>query len=213
MSENPVASPMPRPSDGIREDRAAGRAGFWRCMLFILVAKALLEAFFFVGVVRQYGEEDLFVSLAMPSREPGGTYWDNISRFKNVHDWGKWTGDPSDMYAFRIAALYPNRMFTAVFGSSETSVMLWSAITGIGSVLLVGLIGRALAGDVIEVATTALLDEIVDFFPGQKRRLLAAGRRRGAADARGGRGAGRWRGGARAGRHRQCLAIIRYATC
>jgi hypothetical protein len=153
---------MPRPSDGIREDRAAGRAGFWRCMLFILVAKALLEAFFFVGVVRQYGEEDLFVSLAMPSREPGGTYWDNISRFKNVHDWGKWTGDPSDMYAFRIAALYPNRMFTAVFGSSETSVMLWSAITGIGSVLLVGLIGRALAGG----ATGLLSAAIIALIPG-----------------------------------------------
>jgi hypothetical protein len=33
--------------------------------------------------------------------------------------------------------------------------------------------GRALAGDVIGAATTALLEDIVDFFPGQKRRLLA----------------------------------------
>ena len=33
--------------------------------------------------------------------------------------------------------------------------------------------GRALAGDVIASATTALLEDIVDFFPAPKRRLLA----------------------------------------
>ena len=33
--------------------------------------------------------------------------------------------------------------------------------------------GRALAGDVIAVATSALLEELVDFFPAPKRALLA----------------------------------------
>ena len=32
--------------------------------------------------------------------------------------------------------------------------------------------GRALAGDAIDAATTALLEELVDFFPAPKRRLL-----------------------------------------
>ena len=35
--------------------------------------------------------------------------------------------------------------------------------------------GRSMAGDAIEHATTALLDDLVDFFPGQRRRLLAKG--------------------------------------
>ena len=33
--------------------------------------------------------------------------------------------------------------------------------------------GRAMAGDAIDHATTALLEELVDFFPGPKRRVLA----------------------------------------
>ncbi|MCK4603006.1 MAG: hypothetical protein KAU28_11100 [Phycisphaerae bacterium] len=33
--------------------------------------------------------------------------------------------------------------------------------------------GRAMAGDAIDHATAALLEELVDFFPSQKRRLLA----------------------------------------
>jgi len=32
--------------------------------------------------------------------------------------------------------------------------------------------GRAMAGDAIEAATTAFLEELADFFPGQKRQLL-----------------------------------------
>ena len=32
--------------------------------------------------------------------------------------------------------------------------------------------GRAMAGDAIEIATTALLDEIIDFFPETKRRVF-----------------------------------------
>ncbi len=34
-------------------------------------------------------------------------------------------------------------------------------------------LGRAMAGDAIDHATTALLEELVDFFPGPKRRVLA----------------------------------------
>ena len=41
--------------------------------------------------------------------------------------------------------------------------------------------GRAMAGDAIELAATALLDEIIDFFPGAKRKvfrkILGASRR------------------------------------
>ncbi len=33
--------------------------------------------------------------------------------------------------------------------------------------------GRAMAGDAIDHATTALLEELVDFFPGPKRRVLS----------------------------------------
>jgi len=33
--------------------------------------------------------------------------------------------------------------------------------------------GRAMAGDVLDMATTALLEELVDFFPSGKRRLLS----------------------------------------
>lgn len=129
-----------------REPRGGGRAGFWRYLGLILIAKVLLEMFFFVGVARQYGEEDIFVSLALPAREPGKTYWDSIAHFKPVSNWAEWTGDPTDMYPFRIAALYPNLIFTKVFGASESSLVLWSALTGIGVVLLVALIGRSLAG-------------------------------------------------------------------
>lgn len=113
-------------------------------MAVILVAKVLLEVFFFVGVVRQYGEEDIFVSLALPSKEPGQTYWGSIAKFRNVPGWAESTGDPSDMYPFRIAALYPNVFFMRAFGASESSLALWCVLTGVGSVLLVGLIGRSL---------------------------------------------------------------------
>ena len=114
-------------------------------MAVILVAKVLLEVFFFVGVARQYGEEDIFVSLALSPKDPGQSYWHTISKYRDVPDFAKWQGDPTDMYPFRIAALYPNLFFTKVLGASETSLMLWSALTGIGAVLLVGLIGRSLA--------------------------------------------------------------------
>src|SRR5208283_1762794 len=131
--------PLPDPPTG-------RRARFWRYLLLIIAAKVFLELFFYVGVVRQYGEEDLFVSLALPPIEPGATYWNSIAHFRDVSDWAKWTGDPTDMYAFRIAALYPNQIFMKMFGACETSLMLWSAVTGIGAVLLVALIGRSLAG-------------------------------------------------------------------
>jgi hypothetical protein len=125
---------------------AGRRAVFWRYLAFILAAKVVLEMFCFVGIVRQYGEEDIFVSLALPSQEPGRTYWDSIAHFKPVTNWAEWKGDPSDMYPFRIAALYPNQYFMQAFGASEYSLSLWSAITGIGAVLLVSLIGRSLGG-------------------------------------------------------------------
>ena len=96
--------PLPDPPTG-------RRARFWRYLLLIIAAKVFLELFFYVGVVRQYGEEDLFVSLALPPIEPGATYWNSIAHFRDVSDWAKWTGDPTDMYAFRIAALYPNQIF------------------------------------------------------------------------------------------------------
>lgn len=120
------------------------RAVFWRYLAVILIAKVLLEVFFFVGVVGQYGEEDTFVSLALPPKDPGQTYWSSIAKFRNVPGWAESTGDPTDMYPFRIAALYPNLLFMQAFGASESSLMLWSALTGIGAVLLVGLIGRSL---------------------------------------------------------------------
>ncbi len=123
---------------------AARRAAFWRYLAIILVAKVFLEMIFFVGVARQYGEEDIFVSLAMPAKETGQNYWDSIARFRNIPDLSHWRGDPTDMYPFRIAALYPNILFMRTFGASESSLMVWSAITGIGAVLLVGLIGRSL---------------------------------------------------------------------
>jgi 4-amino-4-deoxy-L-arabinose transferase-like glycosyltransferase len=126
-------------------------------MAIILIAKVLLEVFSFVGVARQYGEEDIFVSLALPSKEQGRTYWDSIAAFRSVSDWAAWTGDPSDMYPFRIAALYPNMLFVKVFGASESSLILWSAITGISAVLLVALIGRSLAGAATGLFSGAVL--------------------------------------------------------
>jgi hypothetical protein len=61
------------------------------------------------------------------------------------------------MYPFRIAALYPNQLFMRIFGACETSLMLWSAITGIGAVLLVALIGRSLAGAAAGLFSAAVL--------------------------------------------------------
>jgi hypothetical protein len=135
-----TAEPVP----GAPASAVGRRAVFWRYLALILIAKALLEVFFFVGVARQYGEEDIFVSLALPPREPGQNYWHLISKFREVSDWAAWKGDPCDMYPFRIAALYPNTLFMRAFGASETSLVLWTAITGIGAVLLVALIGRSL---------------------------------------------------------------------
>jgi len=126
-------------------------------MAAILAATVLLELYFYVGVVRQYGEEDIFVSLALPPKQNGETYWDSIAHFRSVSDWSKWTGDPVDMYPFRIAALYPNQIFVKLFGESEKAVTLWSAITGIAAVLLVGLIGRSLAGNAAGLFSAAVL--------------------------------------------------------
>ena len=56
--------------------------------------------------------------------------------------------------------------------------------------------GRAMSGDAIEMATTALLDEVIDFFPETKRKVFTDGRHR----LRGHRG--RVRTGAGAGRRR-----------
>ena len=137
-----------------------GRSSFWQWLGLILAAKILVEMFFFVGVARQYGEEDIFVSLALPSRELGHTYWDSIRHFSNISNWAQWTGDPSDMYPFRIAALYPNLLFMHLFGESEISLMLWSALTGIGSVVMVALIGRSLAGSAAGLFSAAVLSLI-----------------------------------------------------
>ena len=116
------------------------RAVFWRYLAIILTAKVLLEVFFFIGVARQYGEEDIFVSLALPTRDPEQNYWHSIARFRAVSDWAEWKGDPTDMYPFRVSALYPNLLFMRAFGATEASLTLWTALTGIGTVLLVGLI-------------------------------------------------------------------------
>jgi hypothetical protein len=142
---------------------AGRRAVFWRYLAAILIAKAFLELFFFVGVARQYGEEDIFVSLALPPKDPGLGYWHFIEKFRTVSNWAEWKGDPSDMYPFRIAALYPNLLFMRAFGISESSLMLWSALTGIGAVLLVGLIGRSL----IDARTGLFSACVLALIPGQ----------------------------------------------
>jgi hypothetical protein len=139
------------------ESRTEAGSRFWRYLLLIIATKVILEMFFYVGVVRQYGEEDLFVSLALPQIEPGATYWNSIAHFRDVADWAKWTGDPSDMYPFRVAALYPNILFMKMFGACETSLMLWSALTGISAVLVVALIGRSLAGSAAGLFSATVL--------------------------------------------------------
>lgn len=148
---------------GCRPAFSAGRrAVFWRYLALILIAKALLEVCFFIGVARQYGEEDIFVSLALPSRDRQENYWHHIAAFKEVTNWAKWKGDPSDMYSFRVAALYPNILFMRVFGDSERSLTLWTALTGIGTVLLVALIGRAL----VDARTGLLSAAVLALIPG-----------------------------------------------
>jgi hypothetical protein len=142
---NPIPTVPDAPPAAVRPGPPRGpREVFWRYLLVILIAKVLLEVFFFVGVVRQYGEEDIFVSLALPAKEPGQGYWDYIAHFRSVPDFRTWTGDPVDMYPFRIAALYPNLLIMDALGDSEGSLVLWSAFTGIATVLLIGLIGRSL---------------------------------------------------------------------
>jgi hypothetical protein len=122
-------------------------APFWKGLLFILVVKVLLEIIFFVGVSNQYGEETQFVSLALPQTEEGRTYWTEISKFRDsVKSWDTWRGDPCDMYPFRVAALYPNIWFLKLFGNSEWAITYWCMLTGLGSVILVALIGRELGG-------------------------------------------------------------------
>jgi 4-amino-4-deoxy-L-arabinose transferase-like glycosyltransferase len=138
------------------------RAVFWRYLAIILIAKVLLEIFFFVGVARQYGEEDIFVSLALPSRDRQENYWHHIAAFREVTNWAEWKGDPSDMYSFRVAALYPNILFMRAFGASETSLTLWTALTGIGTVLLVGLIGRSL----VDARTGLFSASVLALIPG-----------------------------------------------
>jgi hypothetical protein len=142
------------------ESRTEAGSRFWRYLLPIIAAKVIIEMIFFIGVAAQYGEESIFVALALPSKEAGVTYWSSISHFSCVADWAKWTGDPSDMYPFRISALYPNILFMKMFGASETSLMLWSAITGVGTVLLVALIGRSLAGAAVGLFSASVLSLI-----------------------------------------------------
>ncbi len=163
LFDDPVTPPGASPaSERVSSPPPGRRAAFWRYLLVILAAKVLLEMFFFVGVARQYGEEDLFVSLALPSKEPGKDYWDSIAHFRIVTNWTKWTGDPSDMYPFRIAALYPNQYFLQAFGQSEVSLTLWTAITGIGTVMLVALLGRSL----VDAPTGLFSAAILGLIPG-----------------------------------------------
>lgn len=138
------------------------RAVFWRYLAIILTAKVLLEVFFFIGVARQYGEEDIFVSLALPTRDPEQNYWHSIARFRAVSDWAEWKGDPTDMYPFRVSALYPNLLFMRAFGATEASLTLWTALTGIGTVLLVGLIGRSL----VDARTGLFSAAVLSLIPG-----------------------------------------------
>jgi 4-amino-4-deoxy-L-arabinose transferase-like glycosyltransferase len=145
-----------------RVTQVGGHARFWRYMMLIIAAKILLEMFFFVGVARQYGEEDAFVSLALPPTQPGQTYWTAITRFTEVPGWAESKGDPGDMYPMRIAALYPNIFFMRAFGPSEYSLALWTAITGIGTVLLVGLIGKSL----VDAPTGLFSASILALIPG-----------------------------------------------
>ena len=126
-------------------------------MAVILIAKIFIELYFFVGVAMQYGEEDLFMSLALPPKNPKGSYWDAISHFTMVKDWDTWRGDPCDMYPFRISALYPNVISMKLFGNSEHSLALWTMILGVGSVLMVGLIGRQLCGAPAGLFSAAIL--------------------------------------------------------
>ena len=143
VTSSPNAVPAPSTSASF----AGKSAPFWRILLLILAVKIVLEVVFFVGVSNQYGEETQFVSLALPQMEEGRTYWTEISKYHDsVKDWGIWRGDPGDMYPFRVAALYPNIWFLKLFGNSEWALTYWSMLTGLGSVLLVGLIGRELGG-------------------------------------------------------------------
>ncbi|MBK8477964.1 MAG: glycosyltransferase family 39 protein [Opitutaceae bacterium] len=134
--------------------------GFWQGLSVLLLLKLVLSIGFFVGVVRQYGEEDTFVSLALPSNEPGRTYLSSISQFRDVRDWQQWKGDPGDMYAFRISALYPNTVALHLFGNSVYALTAWSMACGLGSVLAIALIGRQLGTPAAGLFSGAVLSLI-----------------------------------------------------
>lgn len=152
LTENVAAAPTPRVcSDGVR---------FWCLMAVIFVFKLVLEGVFFVGVVNQYGEECQFVSLAFSGQIPGESYWDAMTRYTVVQDWAQWKGDPGDMYPFRVSALYPNIWFVRLLGGSEWAISTWSMLTGVGSVLVVGLLGRKLGGNAMGLGAAVVLAAI-----------------------------------------------------
>ncbi|MEN9842123.1 MAG: hypothetical protein RL376_1923, partial [Verrucomicrobiota bacterium] len=107
-------------------------------MAVVLIGKLVLEAVFFVGVANQYGEECQFVTLAFSGHTPGESYWNAMTRYRDIQDWAQWRGDPGDMYPFRVAALYPNIWFVGWLGESEWAITAWSWLTGMGSVVVVG---------------------------------------------------------------------------
>lgn len=133
------------------------RPAFWVLLGVLLLAKLILELVFFVGAVNQYGEEYQFVSLAIPSAEPGRTYWTSISEFKSVKDWSTWQGDPGFMYPFRVSAIYPNVWFGKIFGYNEWSLSLWPLLCGLGSMILVAMTGRRLADSATGLGAAAVL--------------------------------------------------------
>jgi Dolichyl-phosphate-mannose-protein mannosyltransferase len=133
------------------------RRTFWILLAVLLLAKLILELVFFVGAVNQYGEEYQFVSLTIPSAEPGRTYWTSIAEFKSVKDWATWQGDPGFMYPFRVSAIYPNVLFGKLFGYNEWSLSLWPLLCGLGSVFLTALTGRRLADSATGLGAAAVL--------------------------------------------------------
>lgn len=115
-------------------------------LALILLVKVGLQINFFIGLSSaEYLEEAMFVELALRGAERGiNSYWEPFGQWSRIADWSSWRGNPSYMYPFRVAALYPNNWMVALFGVSEVVFCLWTALTGFGSVVVLALTLRVL---------------------------------------------------------------------
>lgn len=137
---------------------------FWFSLISLLALRTFFQLLFFVGLTGQYGEESMYVDWAVSALRSDWSYWSLFTGAKAIQDWSSHIGDPTEMYPFRVAALYPNTVFVRLFGASEQIVCLWTMICGLGTTGLIALLGRKLHSPLAGLCAAMVLTLIPGHF-------------------------------------------------